>query len=242
MPNWKLTISYDGTNYHGWQVQPDESTVQGTIQDMLGLLFDRPIKITGASRTDAGVHALGQVANVDLPDKFETADLKFRLNRMLPGDIAIKKIKKVADDFSARFSAKGKLYEYKIIDHKDPLLRDFALNIERELDFEKLNGLASHIIGRHDFSAFSIKKSIPDNAFCEIFAAEWKKTDEIVVFSVRGNRFLHEMIRALVGAMLDCERGRFEPSGFADMIDSGRRQFDYKVADPRGLFLVELFY
>ncbi|MCD6501486.1 tRNA pseudouridine(38-40) synthase TruA [bacterium] len=242
MPNWKFTISYDGTNYHGWQVQPDEPTVQGTIQDKLSLLFDRNVKIVGASRTDAGVHAKGQVASVELPDKFTPEELRYRLDKMLPADIAIKKIEPAADDFSARFSAVEKLYEFRIIDHKEPRERNFASTIERELDMDILNSLSSIIIGKHDFSAFTIKRDTPDNPICEISAARWDKTRELTRFTIRGNRFLHKMVRALVGAMLDCERGRFSKNNFASMIERGQRLFDYRIAGPQGLWLIEVYY
>ncbi|HHS49975.1 MAG TPA: tRNA pseudouridine(38-40) synthase TruA [candidate division Zixibacteria bacterium] len=241
MPNFKLTISYDGTDFCGWQVQPKDRTVQGEIEACLGRLYDREISITGAGRTDAGVHAIGQVASVTLPDKFDNHDLMYRMNSILPDDVAITSLERVADDFSARFSAVGKIYEYSIVRRKTPRLRNFALLAEHEFDMSRLHETAEAIIGVHDFSAFAVKKSLPENPTCNIFSARWREGD-ILRFTVEGNRFLHQMIRGLVGAMLDCSRGKFSAFQFAELLQSGERSVPFAVSPPHGLCLIEVKY
>ncbi|MCK5832355.1 tRNA pseudouridine(38-40) synthase TruA [bacterium] len=242
MLNYSFTISYDGSCFSGWQIQPDRRTVQGEIEKCLTQLFDIPVTITGAGRTDAGVHAMAQVANTKLPDRFECEDLRYRMNRMLAADIAIKGISVVADGFSARFSAKSKVYEYRIIFSKEPIARNFTLQLDYKPDIVKLNELAGCILGIHDFSPFAVKKSIPDNPKCEIFGAVWSEREGLFQFSIEGNRFLHQMVRALVGAMIDCERGRFPDKIFAEMIDIGEKLAAFKVAPPHALFMHEVKY
>ena len=242
MPNWKMIISYDGSEYHGWQVQPGVRTVQGELNYVLKKLFDMPVRTVGASRTDAGVHALMQVANVELPDRFEVEDLRRRMNLMLPDDVAVGRIEKVADDFSARYSAIGKRYEYRIIFSKDPHRRNGALLLHRLPDIDILNRTAGYLIGEHDFTAFAKLQSIPENPACKIAEARWVQLVDGLNFVIEGNRFLHQMVRSLVGAMLDCARGRFSPEQFKDMVESGKRIYDYKVVGAKGLWLVEVIY
>ena len=242
MPNWKLTIAYDGTNYHGWQIQPDVRTVQGELNRRLRELFAMEIQTVGASRTDAGVHSIGQVMSVELPERFSCDDLERRLNLMLPNDISIRNIEIVPDGFSARYSAAGKRYEYRIIFEKDPHLRHAALWLHNKPNLKVLNDLAKYVLGEHDFSAFARLQSLPESPICKISRTEWVESERGTDFVIEGNRFLHTMVRSLVGAMLDCERGRFSPGQFAEMIETGERKYDYKVADAKGLWLVDVFY
>ncbi len=242
MQNWKLTIAYDGTRFSGWQIQAAGRTVQGEIEACLSTIFDSPISITGAGRTDAGVHALGQVANARFPERYSPEELRFRLNRMLDGDLSIELIEPVEPDFSARFSATSKVYQYRIVSRKIPHLRDFALNIERALDLDVLSEAASLLVGTHDFSAFAVKKSLPERPLCNILRAEWSSEGEIVNLTIEGNRFLHQMIRGLVGAQLDLERGQFTIADFEGMIQAGQRLEDFTVVPPHGLFLMRVIY
>lgn len=242
----RMKISFDGTAYSGWQIQPDEKTVQGEIEKALSTLFNQPVSVTGSSRTDAGVHALGMVAHADISDRFELADLEYKLNSILPQDIAVREIAEVPDDFHARFSAKGKRYEYRIIFDKRPELRTSAHRIPMP-DFLPmarmvLDDLAGRIIGVHDFSAFARKFEIPDNPECKITLAQWQIDESDMVFVIEGNRFLHTMVRSLVGAQLDCIRGRFSPAQFGLMVRTGERKYPYEVVPGKGLWLIEVFY
>jgi len=242
VPNWKLTIAYDGTEYHGWQVQPQQRTVQGELNDVLEKLFGKRIKTVGASRTDAGVHATGQVVSVKLPRKYETIELHRRMNLMLPDTIAVHKIEEAADDFSARYSARGKRYEYRITFEKNPHKRNTALWLMRRPDLDFLQRLSELISGEHNFTGFAKLQSVPEHPMCTIYNAQWLPTGNGTVFVIEGNRFLHTMVRSIVGAMLDCERGRFSTEQFAEMLESGKRKYEHKVANAKGLWLVEVFY
>ncbi len=236
-----MTIAFDGTDFCGWQVQSGERTVQGEVQRVLSTISDKLVKVTGSSRTDSGVHAIGMVANAYLND-FTPDDLKYRLNSMLPGDIAIRKIERVAEDFHARYSASGKRYEYRIIFDKNPHRRNYALLLYKKPKIEILQRAARFIKGEHDFTAFARLKELPDTPNCRITRAEWFESEREFKFAIEGNRFLYTMVRSLVGAMLDCARGRFGIGQFSEMIESGARLHDYRVAPAHGLWLIEVFY
>jgi len=242
----RMKISFDGTTYCGWQIQPDCKTVQGEIEKAFSTLFNQPMSVTGSSRTDAGVHALGMVAHTDISDKFELGDLEYKLNAILPEDIAVREIAEVPDDFHARYSARGKRYEYRIIFDKRPEFRNSAHRIPKPeflpIVQMVLDDLAGRIIGVHDFSAFARKSEIPDNPECQITLAKWNIDETGMVFAIEGNRFLHTMVRSLVGAQLDCIRGRFSPGQFGEMVRTGERKYPYEVAPGKGLRLIEVFY
>ena len=242
MQNWKLTIAYDGANFHGWQIQPKDRTVQGELNKVLRKLFGIEPKTVGASRTDVGVHALEQVASVILPEKFEPDNFRFRLNEMLPEDVSVKKIEPVEAIFSARFNAKGKRYEYRIIFEKEPHLRNSSLWLNKKLDLDLLNSISKTFPGEHDFSAFTQIRETPENPKCVVFRSEWLASENGITYCIEGNRFLYTMVRSVVGAQLDCARGRFSPEQLREMRDSGKRLYDYKVAGPKGLWLIEVFY
>lgn len=241
-----MKISFDGTDFSGWQVQPDERTVQGEIEKALSTLFDRSISITGSSRTDSGVHALGMVAHADISDKFKLPDLEYKLNAILPEDIAVRDLAIVDDDFHARYSATGKLYEYRIIFKKRPELRLYTHRFPEPnfLPVVKmvLDDLAGRIVGKHDFSAFARKADSEDNPECEITSAHWTIDEVGMTFAIEGNRFLWTMVRSLVGAMLDCINGKFSPGQFGQMLRTGERKYAYQVAPGKGLWLVQVYY
>lgn len=242
MPNFKITIAYKGTHFHGWQIQPSDRTVQGELNAQLRKLFDQEIKTIGASRTDAGVHALGQVASAVLPLKYDPEDLRNRLNDMLPDDISIVGIEPVQEEFSARYSARCKRYDYLVIFEKDPMKMDFALWIKSKPDIEILEKTAKLFLGKHDFSAFTRLESLPEDPRCEISEARWSERENGLTFSIVGDRFLHTMVRSIVGASLDCARGRFSIKDLEEMIDTGKRLYDYKVVEPKGLWLMQVYY
>ncbi len=244
-----LHISYDGTDYFGWQKQPDVPTIQETIENALLKLFSgSTIKTTGSSRTDRGVHAEMQVVSFSAQRKYEADELANRLNKMLPHNIAIIAARCVDKKFSARFDSKGKIYRYKIVSSKEPLLSRYAWWLECSEIFSAknialLDRLAKSIIGEHNFSAFSIKKDIPDNPLCNIFNSYWEKENEkTLLFFIEGNRFFHKMVRSLVGAMLDVARGHLDEKLFYEMLETGERLEQYRVAPPQGLMLMKVLY
>jgi len=242
MQNFKFTIAYKGTKFHGWQIQPEDITVQGFLNQALGQLFNIKIKTTGASRTDTGVHAHRQIANCQLPHKYDSEDLTYRLNCLLPPDISIVQTEIVREDFSARFSATKKLYHYQLIHEKDPFNQEFASHIHFRPSIELLNDLSSMIQGKHNFSAFAKTESLPENPLCEIYNCRWEISEIGPFFAIEGNRFLHNMVRCLVGAMLDCSLGRFSLEDFHEMLQSGEKKFRYKVAEAKGLHLMRIYY
>ena len=244
-----LHISYDGTNYYGWQKQPDVPTIQGTLEKLLEKIFGgKAIKTIGASRTDRGVHSEMQVVSFIAPPKYEPKEIFKKLNKMLPDDIAVEGVRCTKEKFSARFDAREKLYRYKIIFQKNSFDIRYAwwLNFEHTCDeifWKKLNLCASKIIGKHDFSAFSIKQDIPDNPICDIFSARWEKIFKMGFhFFIEGDRFLHKMVRSLVGAMIDVARGNIDENDFFKMLETGERTVEFRTAPPQGLTLVKVFY
>jgi len=244
MKTYVLSISYDGTNYFGWQKQPDVPTVQGELEKCLRKLFSTGVKTVGASRTDRGVHALGQIVSFEAPsEKYPPQDLARRLNRMLPPDIAVNGAALVEGKFNARFDSKGKIYKYRVITRKDPFRMNYAFLWEILPDenlVARLNETARMFLGEHDFSAFSIVKDLPESPLCTITRSEWRLEGDELVYLIEGNRFLHKMVRASVGAMIEVISGRLEISGIKEMLSTGRRVKEFRFAPPQGLFLVKV--
>jgi len=251
-----LHLAYDGTDYFGWQKQLDVPTIQGILETNIEKLFGKRIKTIGASRTDSGVHAIDQSVSFSVEPKYAAVDLLRRLNLMLPDDIAVLDAKLISGKFHARYDAKGKRYRYSILTGKYPLAMRYAWLPNASLsqsDLPILNNIAERIIGIHDFSAFSILKSLPDKPVCDIFKAEWQFTNHesritnhesqiIISFVIEGNRFLHKMIRSLVGAMISVVMSNMKKDDFIEMLESGKRIVEYRIAPPQGLLLEKLFY
>jgi tRNA pseudouridine38-40 synthase len=241
---FKLTISYDGTRYYGWQKQLAVPTIQRKLERALEKLFGQKIKTAGASRTDRGVHACGQVVSFDATDRFEPQALQSKLNAILPDDIAVVSAETVDPLFNARFDSRGKTYLYRILLSKNPMKSRFGWYPYKNLADKLiiLNEIAALFIGVHNFSAFSIKKELPDDPTCDIRRAFWKIDDDELVLTIAGDRFLQRMIRLIVGASYDCAFNRFEPAIITQMLDSGSRRLEYKCAPAHGLTLKEVYY
>ena len=244
MKTYVLSISYDGTNYFGWQKQPNVPTIQGELEKCLRKLFSADIKTVGASRTDRGVHALGQIVSFEAPsEKYPPQDIARRLNKMLPPDIAVNGAALVEGKFNARFDSKGKIYKYRVITRKDPFRMNYAFLWETLADenlVARLNEIAGIFLGEHDFSAFSIVKDLPENPVCTINRSEWRLEGDELVYLIEGNRFLHKMVRASVGAMIEMISRRLEISEANEMLATGRRVKEFRFAPPQGLFLVRV--
>ena len=173
--NIRLTLEYEGTNFHGWQVQPKGRTIQGEIEDKLKRILKEKVSLIGAGRTDAGVHALGQVANFKTNSKLKLENMFKGLNSLLPPDIIVKDIKEVKNDFHARFSAKSRVYKYRIYLNRSAVLRRFVWEVGYALDLDKMEAVARKILGRHDFSSFCIAKSSKQNNVCNVLKTKWRK-------------------------------------------------------------------
>lgn len=240
----KITLSYDGTRFHGWQIQPNNRTVQGEIQKALAELFDTNIQVFGCSRTDAGVHAQNFVCHADLPRPFPLEKLPFALNAILPNDVAIKKAESVTDDFHARFSCTGKTYSYYLHNARirDPFMVHRAGFWPTPLNAERMDAFAKEFVGTHDFAAFMATGSVVEDTARRILSFDVKREGDTIVFTVCGNGFLYNMVRIMVGTLLDVAEGRIAPDGIPQIIASRDRRLAGATAPPEGLYLNRVVY
>lgn len=243
MRRFFIYFSYDGTRYHGWQVQPNAPSVQAEIERALSLLFRTCIRVTGAGRTDTGVHARMMVAHFDYDGEIDGKQLTYRMNRILPQDIAVNEVVEVAPDLHARFSAVSRNYHYYIHTHRDPFLRYYSLETHYPLDFNLMNEAAFHLIGAGDFGAFCKSHADVKTTLCKVTEARWVQTSPTTwYFSITANRFLRNMVRAIVGTLFDVGRGRITLEEF-DKIVEGKRRTDAGESMPgNALFLERIEY
>ena len=238
-----IWLSYDGTNYHGWQVQPNGISVQGELQRVLSTLLRQDISITGAGRTDAGVHARVMAAHFEFGGEIDCKQLVYKMNRMLAGDIVIDRIEEVSPELHARFSATERTYHYYIHTRKDPFLRHYSCEIHYPLDFEKMNEAGRILTGYEDFGAFCKAHSDVKTTLCHVTRAEWIQTgDTTWYFVITANRFLRNMVRAVVGTLVDVGRGRLTIEDFRKVIE-GKKRTDAGDSMPgNALFLEDVRY
>ena len=244
-----LHCAYDGTRYHGWQVQPHTLTVQAEVDRCLSQVLRQPIHSLGSGRTDTGVHASHQVAHFDaeLPAEMTLDLLLYRLRRALPTDIGALRLHPVADDVHARFSADERTYDYFVVTQPDPFRRDHALYLDRPLGVEAMNEAAACLVGQFDFTSFSKVKGGENHYVCYCYEAGWHPTEPGstpggVVFRIRANRFVRGMVRLVVGTLLDVGRGRLSPRAFQELLWAQRRVDASGAAPARGLFLSKVAY
>lgn len=244
MRNLRMVIEYDGTSYHGWQSQREEVTIQKTIEQALEKILGERVRIVGAGRTDAGVHALGQVANFRSKTRMDSLTLKKALNALLPGDIVIRKVEEVAADFDSCIHAVGKTYRYSILNREDPCAigRHYCLHINRPLDLEAMKVAAACLVGEHDFSSFRSSSCSSRNPIRRVSRAEFRREGEMVHFLIESNGFLHHMVRSIMGTLIEVGRGRITPADFRAILYARDRKLAGKTADPRGLCLMEVRY
>jgi tRNA pseudouridine38-40 synthase len=248
--NYKLLIQYDGTDFHGWQVQENQRTVQGELQRVLSLLEDSEIGVAGSGRTDAGVHAEGQVASVKLVRSFTPDKLRGAINGNLWRDLRILQVEKAPEDFHARFSARGKTYVYRVVNAPviSPFWTRFAHHEARPLDVSKMNEASRVFLGKHDWTAFSSANSDAQTRVRTIteFSVEsiWdsRANSSIIEFRITGDGFLRYMVRSIVGTMLEVGRGEKDSDTIQSAIVSGDRDLAGVTAPANGLTLVKVFY
>ena len=202
MFNYKLLIQYDGTRYSGWQIQDNAITIQEVISDSINQILQEKINLIGSGRTDAGVHALGQVANFKTEKTLDISRFKYSLNSVLPDDISIDKIELVDENFHSRFSAKLRSYIYLISMKKSPFYNRYCYTSFQELNLEHLNILSAEFLGNQDFTSFCKINTEVQNKFCEVFEARWRRHKNFYIFYIEANRFLYGMVRAIVGSIL----------------------------------------
>lgn len=244
MKNIKLIMEYDGTSYHGWQKQNNAVTVQGTIEACIEKITGEHSPLTGASRTDQGVHALGQVANFKTSSPIPVDKFPFVLNAALPDDICIKKAELVDDSFHSRYDAKGKKYKYLIYNSPYPsaLLRNRAYHVPARLDIEKMRKAAERFLGTHDFSAFKAAGGSAKTSERTITDVSLIKNEELITFEIKGDGFLYNMVRIIVGTLIYVGMGKIEPDDVTTIINSKDRTKAGKTVGPQGLYLVEVYY
>ena len=236
-------MSYDGTNYHGWQVQPNGISVQGELQRVLSTLLRQDVSITGAGRTDAGVHARVMAAHFDFEGEVDCQQLAYKMNRMLSGDIVISRIEEVAPDLHARFSATERTYHYYIHTRKDPFLRHYSCEIHYPLDFAAMNEAGRILTTYEDFGAFCKAHSDVKTTLCHVTRAEWIRTGENTwYFVITANRFLRNMVRAVVGTLVDVGRGRLSLEDFRKVIEGKKRSDAGDSMPGNALFLEDVKY
>ena len=240
--NVKFTIEYKGTNYCGWQIQKDQPTIQGELTNAFQVLFpNERINIIGSGRTDTGVHSYGQVASVKLPDKIELSKVFKSINGIVSHDIFIKGYEILNDDFSARYSAQSRMYKYFINQKFSPFTLDTSWHVQELLDYTLLEKCSELLIGEHDFS--SLSKNNPDiiNKNCIIFESFWITNGNNLIFTIKSNRFLHHMVRFIVGASIEVAKNKIDISNFSKMINNNSIKSPL-CAPPKGLFLYEVLY
>lgn len=238
-----IELAYDGINYHGWQVQPNGDSVQATVQNALSTILQRRIEIVGAGRTDAGVNASKMFAHFDFDKLFDIPLLENKLGKILPCDIAVYHIYKVRDDAHARFDATSRTYQYHITLRKDPFSRHYAWQVYFPLDFNAMNEAAKVLFEYIDFTSFSKLHTDTKTNNCKIMKAEWKQVSEFEwVFTIQADRFLRNMVRAVVGTLIDVGRGKLTVNGFRRIIEQKDRCAAGSSVPGNALFLIDIAY
>jgi tRNA pseudouridine38-40 synthase len=243
MERYFIFLSYNGKNYCGWQIQPNGITVQEKLEHALTVLLRCPIGVTGAGRTDAGVHAKKMVAHFDYEGKeWEASVLTDKLNRLLPNDIAIHSIVRVPPDAHARFDALSRTYKYYLTDKKNPFYQDTVYKVTHALDFKRMNEAADILLEYRDFTSFSKLHTDVKTNDCRIKRAKWEKESEFWVFTIEADRFLRNMVRAIVGTLLEVGRGKLSLEDFRKVIESKDRGKAGTSAPAHALFLYDIEY
>lgn len=238
-----ITLSYDGTRFHGWQIQPNGTSVQEELQQALSLLLRQDIAVTGAGRTDAGVHASMMVAHFDFDAEINCKQLVYKLNRLLRQDIAVQKVEKVHDDMHARFSAKERTYHYYIHTEKSPFLRHYSCELHYSLDFKLMNQAANILMEYNDFCAFCKSHADVKTTICQMKRAEWVRVgDKQWRLEITANRFLRNMVRAVVGTLIEVGRGRLSLDDFRKVVEGKHRSDAGESMPAHALFLVDVSY
>jgi tRNA pseudouridine38-40 synthase len=241
----RATIEYKGTHYAGWQVQPDQPTVQSALEKAIEVATGVRSSVVGAGRTDSGVHALGQVAAFDVPDEVDVYRLRAQLNGLTAHDISVVTLERTADDFDPRRAALRRTYEYTIVSGRprSPMLDDRCWFVYPELDLEHLQRLADRVVGEHDFSAFRASDCESETTVREVFESRWSAEQHIYRYRIAANAFLKQMVRILVGSMADVVLGKLDESTFTRLLaQGGWRSEAGRTAPAEGLTLLTVDY
>ena len=243
--NFKLTIQYDGTHYDGWQRQGNtDNTLQGRLEGVLSRMVGKPVEIQGAGRTDAGVHARGQVASVHLPEGYTPQEVQNYLNRYLPEDVAVVDVVEVGERFHARLSATGKEYRYHIRmgSVPDVFARKYQYRVEEPLDIPAMERAAGYLTGKHDFRSFCGNRRFKKSTVREVFHIGVEVCGSDLTLVYRGDGFLYNMVRILTGTLLEVGLGQRTPESMVDILEARERTAAGKTAPAQGLVLQEVYY
>lgn len=243
MQRYFIQLSYDGTNYHGWQIQPNGITVQEVLEKVLSTISREKISVTGAGRTDTGVHASFYVAHFDsIRENLDAQKILYSINSMLPHDIAVQNVYKVRADAHARFDALSRSYEYFLIKKKDPFCRFYTEKESAKLDIDKMNQAAAKLFNYIDFTSFSRLGTDVKTNNCKIMEAKWSDEGNRLIFRIKADRFLRNMVRAIVGTLLDVGLNKLSVEDFCKIIEVGNRGAAGASAPAKGLFLSDIIY
>lgn len=243
MCRYFIYLSYDGTNYHGWQIQPNGISVQEVLMKALSTFLRKPVEVVGAGRTDAGVHARLMVAHFDFDAELDCATVVDKLNRLLPPDVVVHRVRRVKSDAHARFDATYRTYKYYITTCKDPFSRAFSWRIFQTLDFEKMNEAAQTLFDYIDFTSFSKLHTDVKTNNCKMMYARWEQIGEHNwVFTIQADRFLRNMVRAVVGTLVEVGKGKLTVEGFRKVIEEKNRCSAGTSVPGNALFLVDVGY
>ena len=237
-----LKIEYDGTGFLGWQLQPEGRTVQGVLEEAMRTILQADLRVTAAGRTDAGVHATGQVVHFRTDSVMMVDRLKKGLNGVLPPDVRVLETTQTTDDFHARFSAVGRRYAYRIIRRPSAIHRHFAWYLAYPLDVDAMRRACVSLVGQHDFTSFCQATSTADGTECEVRELDWIEEDDEIRLHIEADRFLHHMVRTIVGTAVDIGRGRWTESIMAEMLEAKNRRAAGPNAPAHGLCLEAVLY
>jgi tRNA pseudouridine38-40 synthase len=242
--NYKLIVQYDGTNYAGWQMQQNAVSVQQKLIEAIETITKEKVNLIGSGRTDSGVHALGQVANFRIDKELDIFKFQYSLNSLLPNDISVVKVDKVNESFHARFDAKSRSYLYLFSRNKSPFYNKYSYqfySIEK-FNFEYLNGISKIILGEHDFTSFSKKNVELNDKNCIVSGIHWKKGKELSYFYITANRFLHGMVRTIIGTLLFAANNNLDEKYLSDVFEQKNRKEAEESVPAKGLFLFKVRY
>ncbi len=244
MKNYRLTVAYDGSRYYGWQRQPDQNTIQGKLENVLGVMCGGEAEVIGAGRTDAGVHAEGMTANVFLDTELAAEEIRDYCNRYLPEDIAVLKVQEASARFHARYNATGKTYRYTCFDGKVKSVfdRKYYARLEGRPEMEPMLQAAELLKGEHDFQNFCANPRMKKSTVRRVDRIDIAREEDYLTFTVHGTGFLQNMVRIMVGTLLEVGYGRMTPEQVKDALEAGRRQKAGPTAPAQGLCLVNVDY
>ena len=242
MKRHRIDLSYRGSRYHGWQLQENANTVQAELNRALSTLLNSDIETTGCGRTDAGVHAKAFTAHFDCEEIDDTQSLIYRLNGVLPQDIAVSELRETRAEFHARFDAVERTYKYFIHSSKSAFIDEFSYFFPRRLDVDAMNDAAQEMIGTHDFSSFCKVHSGAKTGICTLRSAKWTEENGRLIFTISADRFLRNMVRATVGTLIDTGLGKTKRETFVEILKAGDRRKAGVSVPAKGLFLWEIIY